>query len=106
VRGSCCEVGDDAAAGTVGVDEPLVEAGAVVAAGALVVAGAVAAGVVEACCFAGFFGALGAVSGSWYCWSPAPSAKAAVGVAASSSAAMVEVRVRRDIAVIGSRRFA
>lgn len=56
----------------------------------------VAAGVVDAFFFA-CFGVLGAVSGSWYWLSPAPSANAAAGVVASSSAAMIEVRARLDI---------
>src|SRR5438876_4007704 len=62
VRGSC-DAGALAAVGSVALlDDEVV----VVVAGAVLVAGAVA-------CFFGFFlcGA-GAVSGSWYSWSPAP----------------------------------
>jgi hypothetical protein len=77
------------------VDETFedVDVGATVAAGAVVGA---AAGAVDAFFFA-FLGVLGAVSGSWYWLSPAPSAKAAAGVVASSAAATIEVRVRLDI---------
>ena len=95
MRGSCCD--EEAAAGDA-VDEVVeeVDAGAVVTVGAVVAAGVVAAGAVDAFFFA-FFGVLGAVSGSWYWLSPAPSANAAAGVVASSTAAMIEVSVRLDI---------
>src|SRR5215217_5437040 len=96
VRGS---VGAAVAAGAACVAEAVedeVEAGAVVAAGAAVAAGAVVAGAVVAFFFV-CFGVLGALNGSWYCSSPAPSAHAAAGVAASSTAAIIDASTRRDI---------
>ena len=70
--------------------------GAEVAAGAVVAAGVVDAGAVVDFFF-GCLGALGAVSGSWYCSSPAPWANAAPGATASSSDAAMVVKARRGI---------
>src|SRR3954464_8931533 len=84
-----------------------VEAGAAVAAGALVAAGVVEGVAVVVCvCVCVFAGVLGAVSGSWYCSSPAPCAKALAGLSASSAEAAMVVRARRRIAPSGSRRIA
>jgi hypothetical protein len=78
----------------------LLDVGAVVvAAGAVVAAGVVVEGAVDAFFFV-CFGALGAVSGSWYCSSPAPSATAAAGVSASSAATAIDVRARLGIAAL------
>jgi hypothetical protein len=74
-------------------------AGALVAAGAAAAAGVLVAGaVVAAFFFVALLGAVGAASGSWYCWSPAPSANAAAGVIASSAATQSDVSARRGIA--------
>src|SRR4051794_39821410 len=67
-----------------------------VEAGAAVAAGAVVTGAVVAFFFV-CFGVLGALNGSWYCSSPAPSANAAAGVVASSTAAIIDASTRRDI---------
>src|SRR3954467_11530750 len=96
VRGSVGAAVAAGAACAAEVVEDEVEAGAVVAAGAAVAGGAVVAGAVDAFFFV-CFGVLGALSGSWYCSSPAPSANAAAGVVASSSAAIIDVSTRRDI---------
>ena len=86
VRGSSAALGADAVV-------PVEAAGAVVAAGVVDV-GVAAAGAVAAFFFA-FFGVLGAVSGSWYWLSPAPSAKAVAGAAAMTAAASsIDVRFR------------
>jgi hypothetical protein len=84
--------GSSAAAGAAAVD-PVEAAGAVAAAGAEVVGVAAAGGV--ACFFFAFLGVAGAVSGSWYCSSPAPSACAVAGAAAIAAAAIsIDTRLR------------
>jgi hypothetical protein len=82
------------------VGDALVDAGALVAAGAVVAAGVVDVGAVAAFFFV-CFGADGAVSGSWYCWSPAPpSANAAAGGSARSSTTTIDVRTLLGIAAL------
>src|SRR4051812_34873027 len=72
---------------------PVEAAGAAAGAGAEVV-GVAAAGAVV-CLFFAFLGAAGAVSGSWYCSSPAPPAYAVAGAAAiAATASNVDTRLR------------